>query len=248
MHLDEEQVQRLLHGEPVTAGMPARDHLAVCAECRARLEEAERDEGWVFDRLRRLDHGVPAIGMDRVKSASAKGVPAWGRLAAGIFLALAVAGVAYAAPGSPLPRMLSSLIHLIAGSSERPPSPEPLPPGGQREESQAGIAVAPGDRLTVVFLGDQGGSTARVSLTDGADLMVRAVGGITTFTSDADRLTVAHEGSPASFEVLVPRAAPLVELLSGGRRRLIKQGTGIVADVPPDSQGHYLIPLSRPAP
>ena len=60
IHLDDERLQRLLHGELDTAAAAAaRDHLAGCAACAARLDEAERDEQAVFGRG--FDNGLVVI-------------------------------------------------------------------------------------------------------------------------------------------------------------------------------------------
>ncbi len=62
MHLDEEQVQRLLHGElsrPVETS--AREHLAGCSDCRRRVAEAQREEEEVYALLSHVDHPGPRI-------------------------------------------------------------------------------------------------------------------------------------------------------------------------------------------
>jgi hypothetical protein len=246
MHLDEEQVQRLLHGQLAPAiESSARDHVATCPECRSRLDEAKREEEWVLERLRRLDHRPPRVDVETVMKARVARAPAWGRLAAGIFLAVAAAGVAYATPGSPLPRLIEQVIQLIGANPERRVRTAPSATPG---ESQAGIAVAPGERLTIAFLGDPAGDTAIVSLTDSTEVIVRALGGTTTFTTENDRLTIGHQGRPARFEILIPRTAPLVEVDVEGRRLLIKENVRLTADVEPDSRGRYLIPLSNSPP
>src|SRR5688500_7027672 len=104
MHLDEEQLQRMLHGEAApVAGRPLREHLSACAECRERLRQAERDEAEVHALLRRVDHPAPAVSAEAVAARAGRAPDrGWGRWAAGILLALTAAGAAYAAPGSPL--------------------------------------------------------------------------------------------------------------------------------------------------
>ena len=243
MHLDDEQVQRLLHGElAAQAHASARGHLEACAECRSRLTEAEREEAWVLDRLRRLDHTPPRVSVRTLMNVPSHRARAWGRLAAGIFLALAGVGVAYATPGSPLPRVLDRLIHWIGAAPERQTPPAPSRRAG---ESQAGIAVAPGDGLTIVFLSGQPDDTAVVSLTDGREVVVRAIGGMTTFTSDAERLVIDHHGPAARFEILIPRSAPSVQLLVGDRQVFVKKASSIVSDTRPGAPGRYVVPLSR---
>ena len=155
------------------------------------------------------------------------------------------AGVAYAAPGSPLPRLIDHIIRIMTPAPERPIK---IPTSPVAAEPQVGLAVAPGSRLAIVFLGDQSEGTATVSLSDSADVIVRALGGTTTFTSDAERLTIGHEGAPAEFEILIPRRAPFVEVRAAGRRILLKEGSRVLAALQPDSQGRYLLCLPSPAP
>jgi hypothetical protein len=123
----------------------------------------------------------------------------------------------------------------------RAPSPEAA-------RGQAGIAVAPGDRLTIAFAVEQSGGTATVSLTDGSDVVVRALGGTTTFTSEVDRLSIEHRGAPGCFEILIPRGAPSVEIRVGGRRSFLTEASRVETEYPRDAEGRYLLPLSRSAP
>ena len=241
MHLDREQLERALDPELRTQA-DIKDHLASCAECRARVGEAEREETWIQDRLRALDHVTPRVSAQSLMHRSGAYRRSWQRLAAGIFLALAAAGVAYATPGSPLPGMMRRVVALLVPA----PAP-PRAPGFPSESptSSVGIAVDPGERLTVEFATPQAGDTALVSLTDGAEVVVRGVGGTTTFVSAAERLVVRHVGIPGRFEVQVPRGAPSVILTSGKRRLWAKVGSRIEESVPPNPSGLYLLPLSQ---
>jgi hypothetical protein len=246
MHLDDEQVQRLLHGELGGAEASVRDHLSECSECRSRLAEAEREEEWVLNRLRRLDHGPPRVSIENILAADARPArPVWGRWAAGVFLALAAAGVAYAAPGSPLPQVIERLIQLMSPTADRGVD---TTESRRARESQAGIAVEAGERLTIDLAPGQGIDTAVISLTDGSEVVIRARGGTTTFTSDPDRLAVRHAGESATLEIQVPRAARSVELRMGNHRLWLKKDSRITSDVPPESGGRYRIPLALPKP
>jgi hypothetical protein len=241
MHLDDETIQRLLEPEAsATLARSAQEHLASCADCRARLTEASREEAWVFERLRQLDHPVPQISAQSIMTSSRRQVPAWQRLAAGIVLAVGMAGIAYATPGSPLPRLVSRAIELIAPAPATPGmSPEPQPP------APAGIALPPGERLTIAFESEGNRDTAVVLLTEGNEVVVKALGGTTTFDSEATRLLIRHSGAPARFEISIPRTAASVELKVGEHAVLMKREARVTADVAPDSTGRYLIPLSR---
>jgi len=243
MHLDEDQLHRLLHGElPPTAARSAREHLAACAECRHRAADAEREEGEVFALLRHLDHPAPQIDAESIATqAGAHGV-AWGRWAAGILLAIGLAGGAYALPGSPIPRWVESVAAWIGGRPSQTslvPAPTPAP-----ESSVAGIAVDPGPTLLIVFTAPDAEGHARVSLTDGSKVVVRGPSGAATFTSDAGRLAIENQGSSATFEIQIPRAAPRVEIQVGGTRIFLKEGPGITTEQTMEAGDVYLLRLS----
>jgi hypothetical protein len=240
MHLDEEQLQRVIHGElrPEVAAAVS-GHLGACLECRMRLAQAEREEAWVLERLTRLDHRPPQGSVADVIDRSSGRRRSRARLAASLVLALGAAGVAYAAPGSPLPAALDQLVDLIApGQRSTPAQPAPVANG-----PQAGIAVDPGKRLTVSFQSGSTTDTAVVSLTNDAELVIKAVGGSAGFDSETDRLVIRHAG-PTDFEILIPRSAPLVEVQAGERSLLLKEGERLRAVVDPDGRGRYVIPLT----
>src|SRR5262245_19183236 len=103
MHLDDEQLQRFLHRElSADARRPAGDHLSSCAECRERLFELEREQKEVYRLLQRVDSPSPAVTAAEVATRARASRSPWGRWAAGILLAAALTGAAYALPGSPL--------------------------------------------------------------------------------------------------------------------------------------------------
>jgi hypothetical protein len=110
----------------------------------------------------------------------------------------------------------------------------------------AGIAVTPGDRLTIRFLVEGDGALATLSLTDGDEAVVRAVAGAATFSSDVDRLSVRSAG-PARFEVLIPRSAPWVDVLAGDTPVFRKRAAEVVAESEPGAGGRYGLKLSRSA-
>jgi hypothetical protein len=245
MHLEDEEIQRLLHQE--LAG-PARrtrlEHLGRCAVCRERVERAGREETDIFGLLERLDHPAPAVDVSSLMRVD-RPAPAryWRRKAAVIALVLGGAGVAYAAPGSPVP----GWVRTIVMSFTKPNLPSP-PPGtaitvDSTAASPAGIAVAPGTRLAIVFKAEQDSGTVTVRLTDGPDVVVRAESGSPAFLTDVDRLTIANEGSAADYEIEVPRRAPWVEVLVGGRRLFLKRGDLVGPPFARYGDGSYSLPL-----
>ncbi len=244
MHLDEEQVQRLLHRELGSQEATVRAHLEACTECRYRVTEAEREESWLFDRLHLVDHAAPKVKPPIVPR-SRRAAVLRQRLAAGILFALVTGGVAYAAPGSPLPRVVSRIIESMRGVSKgRTTIPAPPPQGAA---SEAGIVVGAGDRLVIVFPAIQTGSEATVSLTEAPDVVVRALNGA-AFTSDFERLRIDSVRPGSRFEVQIPRSAPSVEIRAGRKRLFLKQFSRVVTDARPDANGNYRLPLSDSAP
>jgi hypothetical protein len=246
MHLDDEQIQRLL--DPSLAAsiwVEAGGHLEGCAECRTRVADAEQEERWLFDRLGRLDHSVPAISIRDLMDAGRRRPSRWGRLAAGIALAVGTAGLAYAAPGSPLPRWVHRIAEVIVPSRPAHPAVQDTTAHPPAAVTQAGIAVEPGDRFVVELAPGQSLDSAVMWLTDSAELTVRARGGITSFTSDVGRLGVTHTGAAGILEIQVPRAAPRVELRLGGHQVWLKDRAQIRSATSADAAGRYHVSLTR---
>jgi len=241
MHLQDEQVQRLLHDELEAAALAtARAHLTACPQCRARLEEAEVEESRIFAQLEQLDHAPPALDAESLARRSRTRGKTY-RWAAGIALLLAASGAALAVPGSPIPGWVSRAAERIGLSAGTPD--QVSEPAADASES-AGIAIAPGDRFTLIFELGAGSGRATVALTEGSEIIVRSLGGTASFTTGVDRLTVVSEGRPARFEVEVPRPATMVEIRVGGERVWLKDGSRIVTEAAIDPQGRYLVRLS----
>ncbi|MBA3258422.1 MAG: hypothetical protein H0T68_03015 [Gemmatimonadales bacterium] len=241
MHLDEEELQRLMHGESVPAlGRSPREHMAGCAECRERLRQAERDEGEIHALLRLVDHPSPGVRAESVVAGAVAGGGGWRRWAAGIVLALTLGGVAYAAPGSPVRNWARALLEW----GDDAPEFAPLPPPPE----MAGLAIAPGPALTVLFRSVSPAGHVRVSLGDGSEVRVRGPVGAATFTSDGGRLAIDNRSSDATFEIEIPRVAPRVEIRVAGERIFLKEG-GRVSAAGGRAVGEvYLIPLALPSP
>ena len=180
--------------------------------------DEQREEAELFALLGALDHPVPQVDARAViaRAGQQRRSPAYLRWAAAIALGLGLAGAAYALPGSPLRAWVRALVHGAAPAPTQPP-----------DSGFAGIAVAPGQGLSVVFAARQATGTADVRLTDSAEVVVRALTGAATFTSGADRLVIDNAGSDATFEIQIPRAAPRVEILVEGSSILLKAGDQI---------------------
>jgi anti-sigma factor RsiW len=233
MHLDLEHLQRLVHGELSPAGeRSAREHLAVCAECRAGAADLERQEAEVHALLRQVDHVVPAVDVRTIVARARARRAGWLRWAAVTLVSLGLAGAAWAAPGSPLKAWAEAVTAWIRGTPE------------VTEPSVAGIAVAPGSDLLVLFTSTQTAGTVRVSLSDSADVVVRAPVGAASYSTEADRLVIDNRGSQASFEVHVPRAAPRVEIRVAGVRRFLKEDSVVTGPTVVPLTPYMLIPLT----
>jgi hypothetical protein len=243
MHLDEEQLQRLLHGESASATERSmREHLSTCTDCRTRLSDAQRDETEIHALLRLVDHPPPVVGAEAVAASARAHDGGWGRWAAGLLLALTAAGAAYAAPGSPLRGWTRAALELVRDDRE----PEP-PQAPATAPEMAGLAIAPGDTLTILFKSAQPQARARVSLGEGAEVRVRAPSGAATFGSDAERLVIDNRDSIATFEIEIPRDAPRVEIRVAGTRIFLKDGSRVMAQGAGDGREPYLLPLSPPS-
>jgi hypothetical protein len=200
--------------------------------------------------LRTLDHPVPPVTAEslalraRTAAAAQQRVRPLVRWAAAIALAAGVTGVAYALPGSPMPRWVAALAAKLGPRSEARPSEaaRPVAPA----QASAGIAVEPGRDLVIVFSPGRPGALGRVTLSDGAEVVVRSPAGAATFTSDAGRLVIAGTGAPDTFAIEIPRLARRVEIRLGGARVFLKDGERIDTRATRPANGAYEIPLARP--
>jgi len=241
MHLNEDQIQRFLHGELDPRSREALSlHAAECNACAKRLAEAEEEESEIFGLLGHLDHPAPRVDASSVSGGGAMGT--WARRAAVFVAVAALAGAAYALPGSPLPTWLKKAAELIAGERESPSG------GGYSIDAPAGpvtsgIAVPAPERFAIVFLAEQSEGTVVVTLTDAPSIVVRALGGAVTFTTDVDRLTIDNRNSVANYEIEVPRAAEFVEILVDLRRIVVKDKDQFAEGLERDSGGRAVLPL-----
>lgn len=257
MHLDEEQLQRLLHRElPPAARASVRDHLASCADCRLRVETAEREELRLFELLGRVDHSLRRVSVETIMARAggrARGralghTLGWGRWAAGILLALVAAGAAYAAPGSPVPALVEQIIQWLDPAPSPAAPATPAAPAERTDSPIRGIAVAPGAQFTIVFPAEQVNGAATVSFTDEEDVVVRALHGAATFSAGLNRLSVGSAAASTRFEILIPRRARSVGISVAGRQVFLKKAARVLTDAQRDAEGRYRLPLGPPAP
>lgn len=243
MHLDDERIQRLLHDELGSAATETRLHWESCAACRELVDEAREEERRIFGLLSHVDHPRPAIDPRILLAERAVSGGQWGRRAAAVILGVAIAGAAYALPGSPLPAALDKL--LGTGVARRDSAP--AAPQDRVSAPPAGIAVPAEDGLVIRLLAEGEGAVAIIELTGDEEVVVRAVEGSATFTSDPGRLTVRSAG-PVRVEIHIPRTAASIEVRSGSTPVFRKLASGSVSEAAPDSMGRYIIPLHSSPP
>jgi hypothetical protein len=248
MHLDDEQIQRLLAGEHPVSGRDRTDqHLRSCLECQSRVEAArvERDE--ISALLQRLDHPGPVVSAETVALRAQTRSPGWGKRVAAVALLLGLAGAVYALPNSPLRAWLKTVVTTVS-DSEREPSRPGIP--GQTTDAVSGIAAVPGSKLVISFTSPQQRGRARVRLVDTTEVIVHEAGGTGRFSLLADTLVVDNAGSTSSFEITIPRSAPLVTITVAQQRVFLKRGAVIETRAAPSTDGSYEISLAgtRPRP
>jgi hypothetical protein len=203
------------------------------------VDDAWDEEIRIFGLLRELDHSRAEVDPRVLLSPGAPARRGWGHWAAGLFLLVLAGGAAYAAPGSPLPGMLEGLVR---ERSRARPQTTTQAPEGRAASPGAGVAVEPGEHLTIRFLVDRE-AIATVSLTDGQEAEVRAVEGTASFSSGDDQLTVQGTGR-VRFEILVPRSAPSLDVLAGDTPVLRKRAAEVISDAPREPSGGYRLRLT----
>ncbi|HEU5154917.1 MAG TPA: hypothetical protein VFU03_09325 [Gemmatimonadales bacterium] len=240
-HLDVEQVERLLDGEMVTtADRWARVHVTDCGECRERLAVAEREAAEIRSLLTQADHESPKVDALQVAARARVRRGGWQKWAAGILLVLGSTGILYAAPGSPLRGWLAAAARWISHEEVKAPAEESAP----APASVAGIAVTPGASLVILFEASQPEGRARITLSPGTEVIVRAPAGSATFSTQASRLVIGNHGPASTYEIEIPLKAPRVEVLVEGGRIFLKEGQDITVTDSSAGTGPYLLPLT----
>jgi hypothetical protein len=234
MHFEEEAIQRWLHGEVEPPDREVMDgHLATCGECRGVLEQAQRDDHWIRGRLKLLDHPIPVISAPSHRRSGSS----WQRWAAGILLTVAVAGAAYAFPGSPVRSWIARL------TAPRGPEAPPSPAAPAAPVRPSAISVPLESRLVIRFGQSEPGSVIRVRLTEGREVTVSSLDGPATFTTGPGWLSVGGQGE---YLVELPRAATWVAIEAGDQRLLLKEGDRISSSLAADSTGEYVLHTGTP--
>ncbi len=240
MHVDEEQLQRLVDEELASpADESVREHVVHCESCRDRVARARIEQEEVFALLGSLDHPRERVDHAAVIARGRAGSSKWMGKAAGFVLAAAVAGAAYAAPGSPLPSLVAGI---FGGGPDAPRAPV-----GQKAVPEipvvSGVTVATGNRMVIAFMATQAAGEIRVTLSDDSEIEVRATGAGASFTAGEEVLTIDNTNSRADVAIAIPRRARLVEIRIRERRVFLKDGARIVTDYSVTGADTYVIPF-----
>jgi len=189
--------------------------------------------------LESLDEEPPEVSVDtliargRARAGAARGRLKW---AAGIVLAFGLAGVAYAAPGSPLARWLER----TGGRGD-----EREGTATEQQPDSAGVALDVTRAAVIRFEGELGGYV-HVVLTDDAEIVTRSASASTRFTSEPERLLIEHP-SLDTLQIRIPRNAPRVEIQVGAEPLLVKEGSDVFTTGDADGLGGWLLPLGPAA-
>jgi hypothetical protein len=193
--------------------------------------------------LASLDEPTPSVAVEAVLArarARASAGARWLRWAASILLALGVAGVAYAAPHSPVSAWVGRIRTLIGLSTDDVATPAAVP-------DSAGVVLDADDEVSIRFEAGGLAGHARVSLSDADEVLVRAVAGSTRFTSEPERLLVVHPGID-TMDIVIPRGAARVEIQIGSSTVLVKEGREVVTTAATDGQDGWLLTLGPARP
>jgi hypothetical protein len=208
--------------------------------------DGRRDD--IHELLASLDHPVPsfsvtaiaALAETRARASTMRRRTAL-RWAAAVLLTVGAAGVAVAAPGSPILRWVTALVAPIHGRGDRAAA-TPAAQGGEHTR-MAGIAVPPGDRFSVVFAAAPAGGLALVSFGEREEILVQARPGAARFTTEPDRLLIEARSAADTFAIEIPRTAAWVEVRAGGTRLLVAERGRVFPALAPDSLGRYQVSL-----
>jgi len=239
MHLDEETLERVLHGELMPgARATVERHLASCRECGDRLADAARAESRVFGLLEELDHEAPPLDWEAVTRAAPRGRTARELIAASLAFLLVAGGLLHAVPGSPL----RGWIDAVLGEGSGPAEPA-LPATDAADAPLSGIAVVPSDPFEVAFAAPQRTGRIRVTLVSSDRLELTVSGEPVELESGVDHLIVSNQGSSASYELRIPRTLSSIRVRVGAETILDKREGSIRTTAPRDSSGAYLVDL-----
>lgn len=239
-HPADGDLRALLDDElPVARRLEVEEHAATCAACGARLaalEAAFQESRALLDLLPTAEPTLRSDAIVRRARRPRRPRLRWGAIAA-VFM-LAIATVAGATVGRPYVRALVARIRAVVHPAPPAAPAAPEPP----VQGQAGIAFVPGSSADITFDEPQAAGTLHVSLADTPDLAIDPTAAV-TYRVHPGGVIVHNRGSAASYDIVVPRRAPRVRILVGGRVLFEKVGSAISAAVPAEKTGRYVIKM-----
>lgn len=259
LHVPDDELQAWLDGELTSVRLRWLDvHLSQCSDCATRLAALQRDTSELSAVLHLLDVAPPAV------SAGALASRARGRrqrrvmMLAAASLFIGVAGIASAAPRSPVRQWLHALVAQLGLASESTPrssmpvvrvdEPPPAPSSTPRSADASGVALVPGPMLRVVFDSLPARGLLTVRLSDRDDVSIQAAPGTASFRSSAAELRVTTIVADARFELRLPTGGGRVIVLEGRRTLLTKANAVVTSAWSADSTGVRRIPLGQVRP
>jgi hypothetical protein len=241
LHLDDEILERLLHGELDPDREPGvRSHLAACPLCEARLKDSRAMESRLFGLLGKLDHDTTEIDWDAIRRTPTSRRNAGARIAASIAFLLVAGGILYALPESPVRGWID---RLLEGDALKAPAAGDRF-GSERDAAVSGLTVRPAGPFLVVFETSQASGTIRLKLVRTPELEIRVLGSPVQLESGPDRLTVSNASSRSSYEILVPESASSIRVRVDGEDVFVTRGSEVQVAGPPDSTGSYVLDLA----
>lgn len=244
MHPDATRLQSYADGElPPVERDSIRRHIAACASCGAIIEATQHERDAIEELLRVIDHPHQPVSVDRVRARARQqyGSRRGMLRAAGIVLAVVAAGVAYAAPGSPVREWIDGIQRIRPAAPPTRQAPQSDVPA-----SMAGIAVRPGPSLVIRFVEAQASGSVRVSLVDSSTVVVRAPQAAATYATADELLLIDNSGSTASFDIEIPRNARNVELWVAAEQ-LVTVRNGRFSTAGAAGVAQVELPLARPS-
>jgi hypothetical protein len=212
VHPSEATLLTLLHGELDRDPMAeAREHLASCASCAAKLAELREADATVAGLLDRLDHPVPG----RLPPAATRARRLI-RSALAASIALLAAGAAAAAvPGTPIHRWVQEQLGHTSPRGSQRPAPASALPAPASEQAASGIEVPANGGLTISFAHPEEGGTLVVIPSGRSNVSLRAFGGGVAYRVSAERIGVDNRRPAGRYQLEIPNGLDLLTILIG---------------------------------
>jgi hypothetical protein len=239
-HPTDGELLALLDGElPELEQRQVLRHTAECPGCTERLAVIRQASQATGALLELLSPPEPVLALAEVTHRARRArMRRSGLIAAAV--TLLVAATAGATVGRPYVRAVAARIWAAVHPRASVPASPNRPPA-----DNAGVAVVPGLVAEIAFDTSQYSGALRVRLADSVELSIRSDAPV-SYRVRPGGIDVHNRGSTASFDVLIPRAAPYVRIRVAGRVVLEKVGPRGVVGATPDSAGRYVLSMRAP--